>query len=174
MQILFAHQNFPGQYRYIARHFAAHPDWEAYAIGEKPNVTRQLAYIPQQGVQLLGYEMPEEFKAGGRGLASEFESQLARAQAVASLALRRRKNGLAPDIICSHPGWGDSLYLKEVFPRAKFLSYFEFYHRPDGPMVDFDPELPIDIGGRMSLRSKNATNLLSLEMAHPLAVEHLS
>jgi len=32
-------------------------------------------------------------------------------------------------------------------------------------MVDFDPELPIDIGGRMSLRSKNATNLLSLEMA---------
>jgi glycosyltransferase involved in cell wall biosynthesis len=84
---------------------------------------------------------------------------------VAALALRQQKNGLDPDIICSHPGWGDSLYLKEVFPRAKFLSYFEFYHSPDAPLVNFDAEFPTALGGKMSLRTKNATNLLSLEMA---------
>jgi hypothetical protein len=72
-QILFVHQNFPGQYRYIARYFAAHSQWQAYAIGEKSNVTRQLAYIPKQGICLLGYEMPAN-PAAEAGLASEFES----------------------------------------------------------------------------------------------------
>lgn len=165
MQILFVHQNFPGQYRYIARYFAAQQGWQAYAIGEKPNVTRQIASLPKKGIQLLGYELPAEDGPRAMGLASEFESQLIRAQAVAGVALRQQKKGLDPDIICSHPGWGDSIYLKEVFPRAKFLSYFEFYHQPDGPLVNFDPEFPTPIGGRMAFRSKNAMNLLSLEMA---------
>ncbi len=165
MQILFVHQNFPGQYRYLARHFAADPRWDAWAIGEKPNVLRQLPYVPQQGLRMLGYELPD--KLGGKAFppAREFESQLIRAQAVVSLVLRQRSNGLNPDIICSHPGWGETLYLKEIFPRARFLSYFEFYHSPDGPLVNFDPEFPTDLGARMSFRSKNALNLLTLEMA---------
>jgi len=103
MQILFVHQNFPGQYRYISRYFASHPQWQAYAIGEKTNVTRQLAYIPQQGIHLMGYELPAK-RSTHAGLAGEFAAHLDRAQAVAALALRQRKNGLDPDIICSHPG----------------------------------------------------------------------
>lgn len=163
MQILFVHQNFPGQYRYLARHFAADPAWDAWAIGERGNVLRQGPYIPRESIRLLGYDSPAQLPSRIPG--SDFQAQLARAYTVAGLALRQQKQGLDPDIICSHPGWGDSLYLKEVFPRAKFLSYFEFYHRPDGALVNFDPEFPTDVGGRMSFRSKNALNLLSLEMA---------
>ncbi|MAT50273.1 MAG: glycosyl transferase family 1 [Porticoccaceae bacterium] len=163
MQILFVHQNFPGQYRYLARHFGADPAWQTWAIGEKANVLRQGPYVPREGVRLLGYEMPPSTERRNPG--AEYERQLTRAQRVAALAIRQRQRGLDPDVICSHPGWGDSLYLKEVFPRARFLSYFEYYARPDGPIVDFDPEFPVSIGGRMHYRSRNGLNLLTLEMA---------
>ena len=164
MQILFVHQNFPGQYRYLARHFGADPSWDAWAIGEKANVLRQGPYVPREGVRLLGYDMPPGNDIV-KGAAAEFDRQLVRAQRVAALALRQREQGLDPDLICSHPGWGDSLYLREVFPRARFLSYFEYYARPDGPVINFDPEFPVDIGGRMHYRARTALNLLTLDMA---------
>ncbi|MFA5632986.1 MAG: glycosyltransferase [Porticoccaceae bacterium] len=164
MQILFIHQNFPGQYRNLARHFAALEGWQTYSIGEKPNVQRQLHYIPQN-IQLLGYDTPPKVDTTAAGAGKEFSDQLNRARQAAGVMLRQQKNGLDPDIICAHPGWGDALYAREVFPRAKLLFFFEFFFDPAGPLVNFDAEFPTDFGQRLSFRNKNAINLLSLDMA---------
>jgi hypothetical protein len=56
MRLLFVHQNFPGQYRHLAAHYAAQPGFKVVGIGEKANVLRQQR-LP--GVQLFGYEVPE-------------------------------------------------------------------------------------------------------------------
>ena len=164
MQILFLHQNFPGQYRNLARHFANDPDWTCYAIGEKTNVQRQLYYIPKN-IQLLGYDTPQKTDAKTLGAAKEYADQLHRAQAAAGVMLRQKSNGLDPDVICAHPGWGEALYVKEIFPRAKLVFFFEFFFHPDGVLSHFDPEFPTELASRMSLRTKNAVNLLSLDMA---------
>jgi len=165
MQILFVHQNFPGQYRYLARHFADLPDCKTFAIGERANVSRQLGLIPQSGLSLLGYDMPPEGPADAELPGRDFNNQLRRAEVVASLALRQQAQGLDPDVICCHPGWGDSLYLKEVFPRAKLLNYFEYFFHPYGPMTDFDPEFPTTLASRFQFRAKNALGLLALDQA---------
>lgn len=52
MKLLFVHQNFPGQYLHLARHYAALPGHEVVAVGEKAN----LLCRPQlPGVKLMGY-----------------------------------------------------------------------------------------------------------------------
>ena len=40
-----------------------------------------------------------------------------------------------------HFGWGETLYLKNVWPDAKLLLYAEFFYHPRGLDADFDPEI---------------------------------
>ena len=67
----------------------------------------------------------------------EFEAKLIRAEAAALKCLEYKKNGYTPDIIISHPGWGESLLIKEVWPEVKLLSYFEFYYNTINSDIDF-------------------------------------
>lgn len=164
MQILFIHQNFPGQYRNLARHFAENTDWECYAVGEKPNVKRQLYYISKK-TRLLGYDTPQEEKVKLPGMSREFANQHYRAAAIAGVLLRQKENGLNPEVICAHPGWGEGLFLREIFPNAKLIYFFEFFFRPDGPLVGFDPEFPATFTQRVNYRTKNAANFISLDQA---------
>jgi glycosyltransferase involved in cell wall biosynthesis len=51
-----------------------------------------------------------------------------------------RQKGYVPDVIFGHSGWGETLFLKEVWPEAKLLVYAEFYYRGRGADVGFDAE----------------------------------
>ena len=70
-----------------------------------------------------------------------------------------------PDLICAHPGWGEALYLKDVWPQAPLLTYQEFFYNASGVDFDFDPELQgtPDWEARSRMRMKNANVLLMLE-----------
>jgi len=72
-----------------------------------------------------------------------------------------RERGFYPDIICAHAGWGDLLYIREVFPEAKILGYFEFYFLGKGADIGFDPEFPMSLDNRCEVHTKNMTHLLS-------------
>jgi len=73
---------------------------------------------------------------------------------------------LNPDLIVSHHGWGESLFLKDVWPQAKLAIYCEFYYHPRGADVGFDPEFPAEDAGEVCrLRLKNLNNLLHFEVA---------
>ncbi|HZN85771.1 MAG TPA: glycosyltransferase, partial [Burkholderiales bacterium] len=76
--------------------------------------------------------------------------------------LELRKGGFVPDVICAHPGWGEALYLKEVFPEAKLLNFYEFYYGARGSDLGFDPEFPTSFDDRFKVPTRNATHLLSL------------
>ena len=54
-------------------------------------------------------------------LALEFEAKLIRAEGAALKCLEYKKNGYTPDIIISHPGWGETLLIKEVWPDVKLV-----------------------------------------------------
>lgn len=76
----------------------------------------------------------------------------------------RDTEGYSPDVIIAHPGWGESLFLKEVWPNAKLLIFCEYYYRHKGQDTGFDDEFPSGIECEACrTRAKNAHNHMQLE-----------
>nr|WP_206526625.1 glycosyltransferase [Rhodobacter kunshanensis] len=74
-------------------------------------------------------------------LGRNFITQSDRGVTVARACLRlRNETGYVPDVIFGHSGWGETLFLKEVWPEARLIVYAEFYYRGRGADVGFDPE----------------------------------
>ena len=97
---------------------------------------------------------------------SDFETKTIRGEACFRAALKLREEGFSPDVIIAHPGWGESLFLKDVWPKAKLGIYSEFFYHPEGADVGFDPEFKgSDPGEVCRLRLKNLNNLLHFEIA---------
>ncbi|MCG2584607.1 glycosyltransferase [Massilia sp. TS11] len=157
MKVLFIHQNFPAQFVHWAGHLARDSANTVLALSHHdapaPVGVRRLAYGP----------LPN-----GR---HPLEQQLAHAEACASAALRLRAEGFSPDAVVVHSGWGEGLFIKDVFPKARLVVYGEFYYDPDGPDCGFDPEGPVfDFRRRAALRLRNTLTLQQLELADlPLA-----
>ncbi|MGD7037260.1 glycosyltransferase family 4 protein [Methylotuvimicrobium buryatense] len=162
MNFLFIHQNFPAQFRHLANALLEDPKNKVYAIGETNNVrTRGIIH---KRIILLGYQL-ELSKLFHQSVLGDFEIAAQRGQLVAGIALRLKNKGFYPDIIIAHPGWGETLFLKDIFPKSKHIYYFEFYYHAYGHDVGFDPEFPISTNERLLVRLKNTTQLLSLESA---------
>jgi glycosyltransferase involved in cell wall biosynthesis len=160
MKILFVHQNFPGQYRHVAAALAQTPGWEVVALGDVKNIKQRPA-IP--GVKLAGYPSPQPATPRTHHYVTPLEGAVRRGQAVAKACLELKKRGFTPDLIHAHPGWGEALFLKDVFPDARMTLYCEFFYRSRGSDVGFDPEYPSTFDDQFRVRVKNATHLLSLE-----------
>lgn len=155
MRLLFVHQNFPGQYRHLAAHYAAQPGNEVVGLGDKANALRA---IP--GVKLLGYGF-EEPKAAA--FETPVVRAIARGRAVAAGLAHLRRSGFRPDVIFAHIGWGEALFMKDIFPDARILLYCEFFYRARGGDLGFDPEFPAGPEKILRLRVMNAPLLMSLD-----------
>jgi len=159
MRLLFVHQNFPGQYRHLATHYAG-AGHEVVALGDKEN----LRYQPRlPGVRLFAYEAPAAEHAGAFEASALRAMQRGRALATAAAALRRA--GFRPDLVFAHIGWGEALFLKDIFPAAPLLLYGEFFYRARGADMGFDPEFPPSAKSLLRLRVMNAPLLMSLDAA---------
>lgn len=157
MRILFVHQNTPGQYKHLVRHFGAGPANQVAFIGK---VKRDMA-----GVSTVVYRPSREPGNATHPYVHMFEGQVLHGQGVVRAGLALKERGFSPEVICAHPGWGEALFLKDVFPEAKLLLYCEFFYRADGADVGFDPEREVSLDMRCRIRAKNANLLLSLEAA---------
>lgn len=159
MRVLFVHQNFPGQYLHLAPALAARGD-------EVTALTIEQHGPPLPGVRVVRYETKRGSSQAIHPWAADIETKIIRGEAAARAATALRAQGYLPDVICAHPGWGEALFLKDVFPDARMLSFIEFYYRADGADFGFDPEFTEEeLTGRCRLRMKNANSLLSLEAA---------
>jgi len=156
MKILFIHQNFPGQYRYLARHLGQEAANRVVFI-TKPSE----GGIP--GVEKVEYTPGRDPAPSTHPYVVGFERAVLHAQAVARAALVLKKEGFTPDIVCAHPGWGEAMYIKDVFPEAPLVNYCEWYYRAVGADIDFDPAAPVDLDRRCRTRTRNALHLLNLE-----------
>lgn len=152
---LFIHQNFPGQFVHIAAAMAAAGD-RVVALGTTAR--------PVPGVQLVRYQPSRP--ANGAPIRGDLPSKLARAEGCAAAMLALKKQGLEPDLIVAHPGWGEAMFCKDVWPRARLVVFAEFYYSVNGADYAFDPEFQSDTpAARMRLRLKNTALLHSLAAA---------
>ena len=161
MKILFIHQNFPGQFKALAPALAA----RGHHVLALP--LRRAPPGRWQGVQVLPYTLVRGSTPQVHPWVADFETKTLRAEACFRAALQLRAQGYVPDVIIAHPGWGESLFLKQVWPRARLGIYCEFFYQPQGADVGFDPEFPAPDadGDACRLRLKNSHSLLQFEDA---------
>lgn len=133
MKILFIHQNFPGQFLHLAPAMQARGH-ECLALTDQTN-TRPTA-IPVVKYRHAGTNPDPKACRLGRN----YTQMSDRGVTVARACLQLRDKGYVPDVIFGHSGWGETLFVKEVWPEAKLLVYSEFYYRGKGADVCFDPE----------------------------------
>ncbi len=154
MNVLFVHQNFPGQFKHLAPHLAR-AGHRVRALGiDGPGLP---------GMDLHRYKPQRATAKQTHPWAQEFETKVIRGEACAAAALALRKAGFSPDVIVANPGWGESLFLKDVFPGAKMLALLEFFYATRGLDFDFDPEFhKPDAVRDARLRAKNAHLLMAL------------
>jgi glycosyltransferase involved in cell wall biosynthesis len=160
MKILFIHQNFPGQFKFLAPALVAKGHTVYAMTMQKGN---ELAW---QGVQLFRYSPDRGTNPNVHPWLSDFETKTIRADACFRAALRLKAEGLIPDVIVSHPGWGESLFLKEVWPNAKLGIYCEFYYQAHGADVGFDSEFNSKEEAEVCrMRLKNLNNIMHFDIA---------
>jgi len=160
MKILFIHQNFPGQFKFLAPALVQQGHEVVAMIMQKTDLK------VWQGIKLVAYLPSHSSTPNIHPWVSDFETKTIRGEACYRAALKLKNAGFIPDVIIAHPGWGESLFLKDVWPESKLGIYCEFYYHAQGADVGFDPEFPTkDDGEVCRLRLKNLNHLLHFEVA---------
>jgi glycosyltransferase involved in cell wall biosynthesis len=158
MNYLFIHQNFPGQYLHVARALAADPQNHVHFITQ-PNENAMAK------VRKHVYPKDARGPINCHAYAADFDRGVCTGAAVADLGRRLRDEGLRPDLIVGHAGWGETLFIKDVFPDTPVLANFEFYYHSHGVDVGFDPEFVSIFQEPAQLRARNAVNLMAFQAA---------
>ena len=137
MRILFVHQNFPGQYLHIVQRLARQGGHQLVALGINPlDPERRLP----EALNYLRYSLSQGNTQGVHRWVMEMETKAIRGEGCARAADELKAKGFTPDLICAHPGWGEALFLKAVWPDTPLLCYQEFFYNPNGFDSNFDPE----------------------------------
>ena len=131
MEILFLHPNFPAQFKHLANAFSQ--------SGHKTRFLCQTHY----GRRIKGVErITLKNEAGHEALTS---ANLSIFDKTPKLSTQYRtglellkKQGYSPDIIISHSGFGCGLYVKELWPNVKLISYLEWWFNPKSPFFNYD------------------------------------
>lgn len=157
MKILFIHPNFPGQFKHLAAAFGQDKNNQvlfACRYDNKPDI---------KGVTKVKYRVTREPSKDAHRYLIGFEQAVCAGQAVYRLCEKLKKSGFTPDVIVSHSGWGEGLFLKDVLPDTPLINYMEFYYHAFGADMYFDPEEEINPDAIARTRIRNTTHLLNLE-----------
>jgi glycosyltransferase involved in cell wall biosynthesis len=158
MNILFVHQNFPGQFKHLAPALVAQGH-NVVALGVNPAPAipgvRHLLHKPQAVPGAVTDRTPAALK--------DFYGKLARAESVAQSLTQLAAQGFVPDVVFAHPGWGEALYIKDVFPKARLIVYAEYFYGADGGDVAFDPEF-----SQLTTQTLKATRIKNTHLLHAL------
>jgi glycosyltransferase involved in cell wall biosynthesis len=148
VKILFVHNNFPGRFEFLLPSLKA-AGHQCIAIAQGG---RQA-----DGVPLLQWKSNRSSTSGILDLAVRAEADLIRGRAAADCALQAKRDGFEPDLIIGHPAWGETTFMKEIFPKARQIMVGEFYYRSTGGDVGFDPEFAeVGVTEPFRVHAKNA------------------
>lgn len=134
MKILFVHQNFPGQFLHLAPALIERGH-DVIALTDETNARKS-------PITTFRYRKPDprpDPKVSRLGTTFTEMTNRAHRAARAAMVLRD-KHGYYPDVIFGHGGWGETLFLREIWPNAKLIVYAELYYAPRSLDVGFDAE----------------------------------
>jgi glycosyltransferase involved in cell wall biosynthesis len=158
MNYLFLHQNFPAQYRHVVRQLADQGDNQIYFITQ-PNDNAMV------GVHKITYPRDQRGIINCHAYSAEIDRAIYTGATVAEVCRRLHEEGFRPDLIVGHSGWGETLFVKDVFPDTPVLANFEFFYHAEGVDVGFDPEYVSLFNDPSRLRVRNGVTLLAFQGA---------
>ena len=156
MRVMFLHNNFPAQFGTLARYLSRRDHEVTFGTrwkGTPPDWLRMVRYEPRRGVGRTQHPY-----------LALVESAVLNGQAFARVGWKMKDEGYSPDLIVAHSGWGPGLYVRDIWPDAKYLGYFEWYYRTKGSDVGF--LAPATRDGEHRIRTRNAVILLDLAACH--------
>lgn len=156
MNLLIIHQNFPGQFRHVASAALNRAGVRVTAIGRTTSPG-----LP--GIKLFRYRPVRKVSGCTHPFLHKYEDAIVDGQQVRRILLGLKQDGYCPGVILAHPGWGETLFIKDVYPDVPLIHLCEYYYHPKGTDVDFDPEFPTTPDTSSSLRPLNSMHLLNLE-----------
>ena len=156
MRVLVVHQNFPGQFGHLVRTWSSRLGWDVRALG------RDTAPGLRGFDALQRYHLTRDPHPAQHPYLRQMEAAILHGQATVRAMLELRTGGFTPDVILAHPGWGETLYAKDVFPDAKLIHLCEWYYSAQGADMGFDTEFPVSFDDRTRIRSRNALHALNL------------
>ena len=120
MKLLFVHQNYPGPFRHIAPALARSPDHRVAALHMRSDLPDRV-----DGVQLVSYRPARSSTRDVHPWLRDLETKTIRGEAAFRAASAMRERGYEPDIVVGHPGWGEMMFLKDVWPQARMAIHCE-------------------------------------------------
>ncbi len=170
--ILFIHQNYPAQFKHFAPALAARGHSVTATLLRKPHALTPaqqgaaraalLQTTVVQGVTIVPWLLQGKPAQGLYPLLRDFETKVLRGSSLLECLLALRARGYHPDVVVAHPGWGEGLFIKDVWPKTRLVLYGEFFYRQHGGDVGFDPEFARDAsvsdaldGARLRLKNVN-------------------
>jgi glycosyltransferase involved in cell wall biosynthesis len=156
MNLLIIHQNFPGQFRHVALAALSRPSIAVTAIGRDtaPGVP---------GIKLFRYRPIRKKSDVVHPYLNKYEEAILDGQQVLGVLTKLKQEGYCPDVILAHPGWGETLFVKDVYPDIPLIHFCEYYYHSKGADMGFDPEFPCAVDASSRLRLLNSMHLLNLE-----------
>ena len=166
MKILFIHQNFPAQFKFLAPALAkSGHEVHALAHDERAKLKDKEA-MKLLGVTLHAYSVGKGSTKGIHPWVQDMETKTIRAEGCFRKSLAMKSQGFLPDVIVAHPGWGESTFIKEVWPSAKLGIYCEYYYHHDKNDLNFDPEFEDNDPGLVCrIKMKNINNEMHFKIA---------
>ncbi|HTW94219.1 MAG TPA: hypothetical protein VMD30_05475, partial [Tepidisphaeraceae bacterium] len=154
MHVLFVHQNFPAQFRFIAPRLIQEHGWQCSFCTERVE-----GELP--GVRKILYKARGGASVANSVFTRNYENAVAHAHGVFE-ALKQEKD-LKPDLIVAHSGFGSSLFLPYLYD-APIINFLEFFYSPVGQDLGFRPEIPV--GETELLRSKTNNAMILLDVVN--------
>lgn len=134
MNLLFLHPQFPGPFQHLAPALAADGANTVMALTLRTDLP-----AAWQGVQVRNYPLARRPGGDTHPWLAVAERQTVVAESVARAALQLRDEGFTPDVVCASSEWGDSLWIKTVWPGAKLGLVLGDFGDGRAPA---DPEFP--------------------------------
>ena len=160
MKLLFIHQNFPGQFMHLAPALVK-KGHEVRAILHSKN---KVAPKIWNGITIHPYQVSRSSSKSIHPWIVDIETKTIRAEACYLASKKLHEDGFVPDVVIAHPGWGEALFVKDVWPQTKLVLYCEYFYRAVGGDWNFDEEFKIkDPGGICRLHLKNLCNIQQFE-----------
>jgi glycosyltransferase involved in cell wall biosynthesis len=161
LDVLFLHPNFPGQFRQLARALSQDPEHRVWSLSDAQWAS---AANEMPNVKSLHYpSVPNQDSDGAHPWAKPFDKAVRTGDAALRALAAHKREGLEPDVVITHPGWGDAFFVRDLFPGVKVIGLFEYFYRARGADVGFDHEFPGSLNDIFRLHAGNATQLLALE-----------
>lgn len=159
MRILISHVNYPSQFRRLLSHWVSYGHDIVFLARN-----HEWHASDASGFHLLKYSLSRP--GGGPYIhpyIRRFENSVLEGQAAAEAIFEfSSSTQWIPDVVISHLGFGNGLFLSDLFPDANRIGLCEWWYQPFNSDVDFLPPHAVSRDHRYQLKVWNSQAALEI------------